>query len=206
MEDVDGDSEARRVWQAEDRAKISLMHVFRSHFEEGRPKSIETSQNPRLSTREGITETQLREHIDADLGALLSTVRLDSCFREREKEPGNASFAFSSKSPWREEYPYLAKSILNYGFCDLSDVTQYELQKPDLVRLIRESLIAHEPRLIASSIKITVRSDEGRAHQRLSLFVEADLIGDPVDISMDFDADVDLGAGKMRMSSVRVQL
>jgi type VI secretion system protein ImpF len=31
-------------------------------------------------------------------------------------------------------------------------------------------------------------------------------MGDPVDIPMDFDAEVDLGAGKLRMSKLRVQL
>ena len=50
----------------------------------------------------------------------------------------------------------------------------------------------------------TTRNDGGTA-QRISLSVSAELIGDPVDIPVDFDAEVDLGAGKLRMSKLRVQ-
>lgn len=203
MADIDSEAETRRVWTREDRAKISLMHVFRSHFEESRPVSKDGSEARRIAAREGITDTLLRNHIEAELSALLSTVRLDACFQEQGGEQGKRALV---KSPWHESHPHLARSILNYGFCDLSDVTEYDLQKPDLVRLIHESLVAFEPRLIAETIKINVRNRDGGRDQRISLFVEADMTGDPVDIPIDFDAEVDLGAGKMRMSGVRVQL
>jgi type VI secretion system protein ImpF len=40
----------------------------------------------------------------------------------------------------------------------------------------------------------------------MAITVSAEMIGDPVDVPLDFDAEVDLGAGKLHMSKLRVQL
>jgi type VI secretion system protein ImpF len=196
----------RRLWRKEDRAKVSIMQIFRSRYDENRPLDGDTTITPRIRLADGVTEDQLREHIEADLSALLSTVRLDACYQLKETDEGRTPTRFEAKTPWDKTYPELARSILNYGFCDLSDITQHDLQKQDIVKLIRQSLVDHEPRLLADSIRIKVTTEDGGRAQRLSLFVEADLMGDPVDIPLDFDAEVDLGAGKLRMSKLRVQM
>lgn len=182
-----------RRWKKADRAKVSIMHVFRSAHDEhdAKKKAVREGKNPREITsrskvrREGVSEDELRRHLEADLRSLLNTIRLDSI------EP-------------LDDYPHVRASVVNYGFQDLSNVSSADLGKPDVVNSIRQSLIDHEPRMIAETIDIQVTQNEGGTQQRLSLTVSAELVGDPVDIGLDFEADVDLGTGKMRMSQIRV--
>lgn len=193
-EDPDLSTQVTRVWRKEDRAKVSIMQIFRSYHRDRRRRAQvtqkedgETTVTRRIDFREGVNEDGLRHHIEADLNALMNTIRLDAA------QP-------------LDGYPHVAKSILNYGFRDLSSVTLRELNSESIRNSIRQSLIDYEPRLVPGSIEVSVKQGEGRNDQRMELFVSADLMGDPVDIPMDFDAEVDLGAGKMRMSKLRVQL
>jgi len=39
----------------------------------------------------------------------------------------------------------------------------------------------------------------------IAISVSAELMGDPVDVPLDFEAEVDLGAGKLNMSRLQVQ-
>ena len=70
---------------------------------------------------------------------------------------------------------------------------------------IRQSLIDHEPRLVRESIDVQVIEIEDDVRQRLAISVSAELTGDPVDIPLDFDAEVDVSVGKLRMSHLKVQ-
>ncbi|WP_141693096.1 type VI secretion system baseplate subunit TssE [Thioclava sp. SK-1] len=189
------DPAARRHWRRDDRAKVSILQVFRASFADHDARRApadatndgrETSSRSKMR-RDGVSEDTLRAHLEYDLNALLNTIRLDA--------------ASSLK-----DAPHVARSILNYGFRDLSGVPASSLQKPDIIQSIRQSLIDHEPRLVKHSISITVADTSKTTDQRLSLTISAELMGDPVDIPLDFDAEVDLGAGKMKMSKLRVQL
>lgn len=180
-----------RVWRKEDRAKVSLMQIFRSNFEDRRqnqPVSGDPGEiTQRIQFREGVSESELRAHIEYDLSALLNTINLESIES-------------------LDDAPNVASSILNYGFSDLSGVSLQEMGKPGVAQSIRRSLINHEPRFVASTLQVKVHKNQSREDQRVSLSVEAELMGDPVDIPLDFDADVDLGAGKLTMSKLRVDL
>ncbi|WP_121632428.1 type VI secretion system baseplate subunit TssE [Tropicibacter alexandrii] len=190
MTDNETTQTVRRVWRKEDRAKVSMMQIFRSNYVERRRAQsarIESDETRRVQVREGVTETQLRAHIENDLNALLNTIRLDSIVSLKD-------------------HPHVARSILNYGFQDLSNVTIRDLGKPDVAESIRFSLICHEPRLVPETIRVRVLTEERSGDQRMELFVEAELMGDPVDVPLDFEAEVDIGAGKLRMSKLRVQV
>ena len=197
-EDQDLSTQVSRVWRKEDRAKVSIMQIFRTHFDERRKRRHaertqdkkedgETTVTRQIDFRDGVDELQLRRHIEADLNALMNTIRLDAA------------------SPL-DDAPHVAASILNYGFRDLSSVTLRDLHSASIRDSIRQSLINYEPRLVPETIEVQVKKGEGSNDQRMELYVTADLMGDPVDIPLDFDAEVDLGAGKMRMHNLRVQL
>ncbi|MEQ8899779.1 MAG: type VI secretion system baseplate subunit TssE [Roseovarius sp.] len=189
-----GKSPRTRLWKDHERAKVSLFQVFRDANERhdakvGRPANeggeTEISVRSKLR-RDGIPRDKLRTHLQADLNALLNTVRLDATVS-------------------LEDAPHVARSVLNYGFRDLSNIAASELNTPQITASIRQSLIDHEPRLLPESIEVRITRNDGGTAQRISLSVSAELIGDPVDIPVDFDAEVDLGAGKLRMSKLRVQ-
>lgn len=188
---------ARRHWRNEDRAKVSIMQVFRASFHDHDARrartrtedgDVQITGRSRVR-REGVSEDQLRLHLEADLNALLNTIRLDAAVP-------------------LDDVPHVQRSILNYGFRDLSSVSAAELAHPRIVDSIRQSLLDHEPRLVPGTLEIKIRNGSGvdDRHQRLSIMVQAELMGDPVDVPLDFDADVDLGAGKLRMSKLRVRM
>ncbi len=183
-----------RAWRQGDRSKISVMHVFRAaYFEHDAKKASEraedgTAQITQRSKqrRHGVNEDTLKTHLQADLNALLNTIRLEAATD-------------------LEDAPYVARSVANYGFQDLSTVTLDDLNTNTLVNSIRQSLLDHEPRMIPETVEVRVVNREGDSKQRLSLSVTAELMGDPVDIPIDFSADIDLGAGKLSMSGLKVQ-
>lgn len=186
---------ARRKWRSGERAKVSIMQIFRSSFQDHDAKranartegtDTEITQRSR-QRRDGMSEADLRLHLQADLNALLNTIRLDSIVD-------------------LEDAPHVAASILNYGFRDLSGIGTAELKTAKFINSIRQSLIDHEPRIVPASLDVKVVDAEANSNQRLSLSVFAELMGDPVDIPLNFDAEVDLGAGKLKMSKLRVQM
>lgn len=186
---------SRRLWRQDDRAKTSILQIFRASFQEHDQRRIRERNADgsvdvtptRRQRREGVTESQLRAYLEADLTALLNTIRLDAAV-----PLGDA--------------PYVARSIVNYGFRDLSSLGAADVNTPAVVDSIRQSLIDHEPRFVPGSVDVTVRNGNDSSNRRMAIVVTAELMGDPVDIPVDFDAEVDLGAGKLQMSKLRVQM
>lgn len=170
------------------------MHVFRSAAERGDSKdgAAHYRDGDREITsrskerREGTTEDNLRRHLSNDLASLMNTISLDAAVD-------------------LTDYPYIRKSIINYGFGDLSALSDKGFAAAEMSRFIRETLIRHEPRLIPASIEITVNKDIESVTQRLTFDISADMVASPVDVPLDFVAEVDLGAGKIQMTKLRVQ-
>lgn len=192
----DWNEPTRRFWRKGDRAKVSLLQVFRSSYWEHdarkaqTKKTVEGEEVAEISRRskqrrEGISENTLRVHLQNDLNALLNTIRLDS-------------------ASGLEDSPHVADSIVNYGFRDLSSISQSDLGKPEIVDSIRKSLIRHEPRLIAETVEVKLVKSGSNSRQRMSISISAEMMGDPVDIPVDFEAEVDLGAGKLALGKLQV--
>lgn len=185
----------RRDWNRGDRSKVSIMHIFRSAFEEEDARKArrvtETGEGEitkrSMQRREGMSVDALKRHLESDLTDLMNTVNLGAAVD-------------------LEDAPHVARSVLNYGFRDLSDVTARDLNDHDVVKSLRQSLLDHEPRIIPETLEVTV-SDRGteNTRNRLMIHITADLMGDPVDVPVEFDAEVDLGVGKLKMSNLRVQ-
>lgn len=104
-----------------------------------------------------------------------------------------------------DDVPHVKASVINYGFRDLSDVTAHDLNSLAVVKSIRQSLLDHEPRIVPESLEVDVAERPAGGRNRLAVSVSAELMGDPVDIPIQFDAEVDLGVGKLHMSNLRMQ-
>ena len=135
--------------------------------------------------RDGVDETTLKAHVQADLGALMNTIQLGAAID-------------------LTDVPHVQRSILNYGFRDLSDITARDLNSSSVVASIRQSLLDHEPRIVPETLEVQVADGTGNTQHRLEISVTAELMSDPVDVPVAFEAEVDLGAGKLRMRSLRV--
>ena len=134
----------------------------------------------RVTTRAPITETELRRLVGSDISALLNTVNLDSA-----EDLANA--------------PEVRKSILNFGFPDLARISIDENKVLGVAKELETALRDFEPRLAPESIKVrrddTVRADE----LRVRFLVSAELRVEPMDVPMEFVAELELHSGKIKI-------
>ncbi|MGR3467805.1 MAG: type VI secretion system baseplate subunit TssE [Shimia sp.] len=173
------------------------MDVFRLSFEDndarqgamstedtgGRNTIAEISARSK-ARRVGVDESVLRAHVRDHLATLMNCVRLDAIEN-------------------LDVHPAVKASVVNYGFQDLSSLSREEITSRRIASSIRQSLVDHEPRLVPTSIHVEVRT-AGDIQQRVGVFVSADLIADPADIPIEFEADVDPDGGTVSLSSQRI--
>lgn len=176
-----------------DKRQMSLMQVFRAAHAAGdaRKQDAALKDGERDLTkrsrqrRDGVDERTLRRELSLDLGNLMNTVRLDATID-------------------LDDWPHIRKSVINYGFDDLSSLSNSTMTLSAVKEAIRKTIIAFEPRLIANTVEIVVNTEhEDDPEQKLCFDISADLAADPVDIPLDFVAEVDVGAGKMQMKRIK---
>lgn len=167
------------------------MHAFRiAHLERDaklrvdiREKGERVIASRRVTTRAPISESDLRKLVNSDLVALMNTTCLDA-------------------AEDLTEVPNVRGSILNYGFPDLSWRTIDENSVSEIGREIELTLGNFEPQLARGSIKVkrddTVKSEE----LRLRFLVKAELRAQPVNVQMDFIAEVELDSGKIKIDRI----
>ena len=173
-----------------DRLAPPLMHAFREAFRnKDARKELDLRDDTgerviasrRVSGRSWVNEAALRRDLAEDLTRLLNTVDLDS-------------------AEDLSDYSYVARSIINYG---LTDITAYSIDENavgDITGELRRALANYEPRLIAQSIEVTRDATVDNAAQKVRFAVNAEMHASPVDIPVEFVAELELDSGKMRIS------
>jgi type VI secretion system protein ImpF len=134
----------------------------------------------RVSARTPISESELRKLVSSDLLALLNTTHLASA-----QDLSDA--------------PEVRRSILNFGFPDLASRSIDQRTVSDISRQIETALATFEPRLAKNSIK--ARRDDSVAGDdlRVRFLVSAELRVQPLDVPVEFTAEVELDSGKVRI-------
>jgi type VI secretion system protein ImpF len=134
----------------------------------------------RLMARAPIPETELRKTVNTELVALFNTTNLEAI--------EDLSMA-----------PEVRKSIINFGFPSLTRRTIDENEVSGVAREIETALRDFEPRLVPGSIKArrddTVSPDE----LRVRFLVSAALKTQPVEVPVQFVAEVELDSGKIKL-------
>lgn len=134
----------------------------------------------RAQSRAPISEPGLRREVSADLVDLLNTTNLDAAFS-------------------LEDAPEVARSVLNFGFPDLSTRTIDEHRLVEISKEIERALETFEPRLATDTLAV------GRAPlididaMRIKFFIKADLRAEPIDVPVEFVAEVELDSGKIKV-------
>ena len=185
---------AEKTMAPRDRHQVSLMHVFRSaHAQrDSRKDKVEKVDGDRTMTerskerRTGTDEETLRKHLAYDMGSLMNTVNLDA----------TVSLA---------DAPYVARSVVNYGFDDLSHLSDSDIDTVEVTKLIKRTLMTYEPRLIPDTIEVKVSDDQDESNQRITFDITAEMVASPADIPLSFVAEIDQGAGKIQMTRLKVQ-
>ncbi len=171
-----------------DRLAPPLMYAFRAAHEKRDAKQRLDLRDEagerviaarRVTTRSPISESGLRREVMTDLLGLLNTTNLD------------AATDLST-------LPAVRSSILNYGFPDLSWRTIDENSLSDVAREIEIALTDFEPRLASSSIRASRDASVAVDELKLRFLVKADLRAQPVNVPVEFVAEVELD-GKIRI-------
>jgi type VI secretion system protein ImpF len=172
----------------QDRLAPPLMHAFRAAHRERdalvrvdiREAGDRVLAPRRVATRAPISENELRRLVGADITALLNTVDLASV-----EDLTSA--------------PEVRKSILNFGFPDLARISIDENRVFEVARQLETALRDFEPRLAPVSIK--ARRDETVSPDdlRVRFVISAELRVQPVNVPMQFIAEIELDSGKVKI-------
>ena len=135
----------------------------------------------RSSGRFPISETLLRREVANDLHLLMNTVALEST-------EDLTAFA------------HVRASILNYGFPDIAYRSIDEISVDDLKDEIRTVLMTFEPRLERGTIRARRDTSVTAEQLKLRFIVQADLHCEPLNVPVEFIADVDLDSGGIHIN------
>jgi type VI secretion system protein ImpF len=167
-----------------------LMSLFRGAFEardakkkidlrdEGGERVIASRRSARHAA---ITEPMLRREVARDLESLMNTIAMGS-------------------SQSLDEFNHVRRSVLNYGFPDIAHRTIDENSVDDLKDEIKAVLTTYEPRLISGSVKVARDATIDQAALKIRFTVNADLFCDPVNVPVEFIAEVEMDSGKIQIS------
>lgn len=176
-----------------DRFAPPLMQVFRESFRSrDSEKQVDLRDEHgervvsgrRSSPRRAATESSLRENLSEDLGSLLNTVNLASSIN-------------------LEGLDHVRKSIINFGLDDLSAITVDEIAVDSIGNRLKSALSSFEPRLVSGTLEV---KREGRPSDhrdmKVKFSVRADMHATPVDVPLDFIAELHIDSAKMKISKL----
>lgn len=174
--------------------QISLMNVFRQAAADRDAKAQNQTYtdgdrvlNQRsIERREGAGQEKLRSHLAQDLANLLSTIHLEAA------QPLTG-------------LDRVRRSILNYGMQDMTRLTATDVTRARILADIKTALLTHEPRLIAETLVLKVRDVKEDGKNHIAFDISAEMAARPVDVPLEFVAEIDVGAGKVALASLRVQ-
>ena len=173
-----------------DRLSPPLMLAFRAaHEARDARKAVrlrdETAERifagRRSAGRFPISETLLRREVSHDLEALLNTVALESTLDLAGLD-------------------YVRTSILNYGLPDIAHRSVDEITDDELTGMLRATLASYEPRLDGKTIRIKRDGAVGVEQLKLRFIVHADLRAEPLNVPVEFVADVDFDSGDIQIN------
>lgn len=173
-----------------DRLSPPLMYAFRSaHAARDATKKLDLRDQSgerviagrRSASRTPITEPLLRREVARDLESLMNTIALEL-------------------AEDLQDFEQVRKSILNYGLPDIAHRTIDEGGVEEIKSEIESALENYEPRLAHDSVHAS-RDATIDAHElKVQFVVQADLRCEPVDVAVEFVADVELDSNAIQIN------
>jgi type VI secretion system protein ImpF len=175
--------------------QIPLMFAFRDAFEEGDAKKRieERVGGERVISgrgslkRRGADETLLKRNLALDLLSLVNTIDLASAVDI-------------------SDFDYVGRSVLNFGLSDVSRLTSQEIGVEEIAVNLKAALLSHEPRLRSDTLRVEKDVEGDDIEQRIRFTVSAEMACKPLDVPMEFAAEVEVGSGKVRLTRLPVPI
>ena len=142
-------------------------------------KTVETSDKRVLN------KAQLRQAVLRDLVWLFNTTALES-----EEDLSDT--------------PHVQSSVLNFGLPALAGESASALDPTDLERSVREAIVAYEPRILPSSLRVRTIVTETQLdqHNVVSVEIEGFLWAQPVPLALLLRTEVDLETGRVEITDL----
>ncbi|MEL6522315.1 MAG: GPW/gp25 family protein [Pseudomonadota bacterium] len=171
--------------------QIPIMYAFREahRARDAKADGVEYRDGERVLTeraamrRRGANETQLKRNLEIDLVHLANTINLDAILK-------------------LDDYNYVSRSILNYGVVDLSNMTSEDVKYSNLPQRLATALLNCEPRFIPEAMQVDMREEFDDVNQKLVFDIYAEMACKPLDIPLEFTAEIDVGSGKMTFTNL----
>jgi len=132
-----------------------------------------------------LSKTQLRKSILRDLSWLFNATKL-----EIGRNLSN--------------FPYVRRSVLNFGLPSLSGKTASTIDINDLARSIREAIVTYEPRILPATLEIRTTTEGGDLdhHNVIRVDIHGELWAQPVPLEFLVHTEFDLETGKVRIAEM----
>jgi type VI secretion system protein ImpF len=154
---------------------------------------LQPSLLDRLTDFEPEVKQETRERRVLSMRALRQSVQRDLAWLLN----ANGLASVQALSAW----PYVATSVINYGFPDIAGKTASSIDAAQLERAVRDVVWAFEPRILRDTVRVRAIHPEettGR-HNTVSFVVEGDLWAQPFPERLYFRTELDLEAGEIRV-------
>lgn len=125
-----------------------------------------------------ISKSRLREMVLRDLRWLFNTTQM-----------GDMALL--------KPYPYVKRSVLNFGLPALSGQTASSIDPQDLEAQVKQAIIEHEPRILPDSLNVEALVSEMQMnhHNQISFRISGRVWAQPVPLEMLLQTDIDLETG-----------
>lgn len=133
-----------------------------------------------------LNRTRMREAVLRDLGWLFNTT------------------AMPVVKGGLDDFPEVARSVLNYGLPALSGTTTSSLDPVALEVQVRRAIMAHEPRILPDTLQVqtVVLEDQLDHHNQVSFLISGQLWAQPVPLELMLHTDLDLETGRVEIKEL----
>jgi type VI secretion system protein ImpF len=132
-----------------------------------------------------LTKVQLRQAVLRDLAWLLNATQLQAV-QDLSK------------------YPFVQRSVLNYGLPAFAGVTASTVDSTELERSIHQAILSFEPRILPDTLRVhsIVSESQLEQHNVVAIQIEGRLWMEPVPLEMLLRTEVDLESGEVQIKDL----
>jgi type VI secretion system protein ImpF len=142
----------------------------------------EPAQRVESRDKRVISAQRLRECVTRDIAWLLNCVNLGA----RET---------------LEDFPEAAQSVINFGIPDLTGAAVSGVDAAELQRELREAMLAFEPRLTPSTLRVGVEVRADNMDQRsLTFRIDSEMWAQPLPLNLYLKSEVELETGAVSVT------
>jgi type VI secretion system protein ImpF len=99
-----------------------------------------------------------------------------------------------------DDYPEVARSVLNFGSLDLSGRLLSSAEVTELEAAVRQAILDFEPRILRDTLKVrTVIDTEAMSSNSITFEIEGSLWAQPMPMRMFMHTEIDLETGHVEV-------